>query len=99
MSVILFAAAFALGGAAATLVFYLKTRGPRKETVLTEGTFNAPLPDVPLPPNAHKFRVVFYTQRGAKARDLYAQLSPSPQEHHSEIVELWHFGDRRSWKP
>jgi hypothetical protein len=98
MSVILLAAAFALGGAAGALIVRF-TMGKPSAPALTEGTFNAPLPDVPLPPNAHKFRVVFYTQRGAKARDLYAQLSPSPQAHHSEIVELWHFGDRRSWKP
>jgi hypothetical protein len=97
MSVILLAAAFALGGAAGALVVRYVLKQQPKAPALTEGTY--PPVEHPLPPNAHKFRVVFYTQRGAYARDLYKQLEPSPQPHHAELVELWHFSDVRSRKP
>jgi len=51
--------------------------------------------EAPLTPNTAKFRVVFATENGARARDLFALLQPRDDDK----VELWNFGDCRGRKP
>ena len=93
------AAGFVAGGAVAVLVFYLIYRQYVKPVVEAPWNFTATPPNVPLEPSSVKFRVILYTSSGARARQLFEKLEPSPEVQYAESVELRHFNDVRGRKP
>lgn len=110
MSVLSLAAAFALGGAVSALIAYFTvtywhrplTVGPAAPVPLPEPNDFITAPGaIPVEPAQVKFRVIFYTENGSRARQLYEKLvgARSEQPHFAEVVELRHYADVRSHAP
>lgn len=80
------------GALVAAVLAFLRERRARHELIVRYGQEKekARL----LPSRGTKFRIVYYTEVGARARDYYAQT----RTHGSDICEFWQFETLRDKK-